>query len=132
MSKNYPNNACIVCHTSFPHRHAKKAVNLYCSKKCEGENKRRNTFERFQAGEVRERNTIRKILKDIKHECWSCGLMDWRGHRLSLEIDHINGDAGNNMPSNLRLVCPNCHSITSTWKGRNRHKGRASRGLPTN
>ena len=132
MSKSYPNRICVICSTSFPHRHAKKAVNLFCSKRCEGQDKRNRTFERFQMGEVSERSTIRKILKRLKHECWSCGITEWRGTQIPLEVDHIDGDAGNNIPSNLRLVCPNCHSITPSWKGRNKGSGRASRGLPIN
>ena len=129
MSISYPDHICVICSKSFPHRHATRAVNLFCSKKCEGQNKRKATFNRYQAGKVRHRGTIRNILKDIKDECWSCGIKEWRGKPLSLEVDHIDGNAGNDMPSNLRLLCPNCHSITPSWKARNKGKGRASRGL---
>lgn len=88
---------------------------------------------RVEAGEVRERATLFKYL--IRHNgqvCSECGLSEWRGVLLPLEVDHINGDASNNFPSNLRLLCPNCHSITPTWKGRNKGNGRKARGIPTN
>jgi predicted RNA-binding Zn-ribbon protein involved in translation (DUF1610 family) len=56
----------------------------------------------------------------IKYECDSCGITEWKGSKISLELDHINGDTYNNTRSNLRYLCPNCHSITDTYKGKNR------------
>ena len=46
------------------------------------------------------------------------------GEPISLELDHINGDSFNNDVNNLRLLCPNCHSITNTFRGRNKNTGR--------
>ena len=44
----------------------------------------------------------------------------WLGHPLTLHVDHINGDFLDNRPCNLRLLCPNCHSQTSTYAGARR------------
>ncbi len=44
--------------------------------------------------------------------------------KWDLEIDHIDGNSDNNSEENLRLVCPNCHSLTSTYRGTNRGNGR--------
>lgn len=53
--------------------------------------------------------------------CTECGINTWRGKPLSLELDHINGDKHDNRLENLRLLCPNCHSQTATYAGRNKH-----------
>ena len=44
-------------------------------------------------------------------------------NRIPIEIDHIDGDCNNNKLSNLRLLCPNCHSLTPTYKGANKGNG---------
>jgi hypothetical protein len=52
--------------------------------------------------------------------CSACGISTWRDRPLTLHLDHVNGDRRDNRPPNLRLLCPNCHSQTSTYCGRNR------------
>ncbi|GAA1526407.1 hypothetical protein GCM10009730_38750 [Streptomyces albidochromogenes] len=58
--------------------------------------------------------------------CALCGTEPvWRGHPLPLEVDHIDGNWRNNCLDNLRLLCPNCHSATDSYRGRS--KGRTVR-----
>lgn len=47
--------------------------------------------------------------------CEECGLSEWRGRPLPLHLDHVNGDHTDNRLENLRILCPNCHSLTGTW-----------------
>lgn len=60
----------------------------------------------------------------LQERCQSCGLTDWRGKPLTIHLDHINGLKNDNRLKNLRMLCPNCHSQTPTFAGRNL-KGRA-------
>ena len=59
------------------------------------------------------------IIENFGYECSECLLSEWRCKPISLELDHIDGNNKNNDLSNLRLLCPNCHSQTETFRGRN-------------
>lgn len=52
-------------------------------------------------------------------KCEVCGIEKWLGKEISLELDHIDGDRTNHKLSNLRIICPNCHSQTHTYRGKN-------------
>ena len=59
--------------------------------------------------------------KVLEYKCSNCGCDgNWQGGIISLEIDHIDGDCTNNEVSNLRYLCPNCHALTETYRGRNK------------
>lgn len=55
----------------------------------------------------------------MEYRCCVCGISEWNNQPLSLQLDHINGDNKDNRIENLRLLCPNCHSQTDTFSGRN-------------
>jgi hypothetical protein len=63
-----------------------------------------------------------RLIKEglMENICKECGILDWRGKSLSLHLDHINGDKHDNRLENLRLLCPNCHSQTETYCGKNK------------
>lgn len=76
----------------------------------------------FQKNNI-NRNVIRKrIIRDnlIDYKCSICGISHWNGKILSLELDHINGVNNDNRLENLRFLCPNCHSQTSTYGSKNK------------
>jgi Zn finger protein HypA/HybF involved in hydrogenase expression len=59
------------------------------------------------------------IVNERGQKCECCGIENWLGQKLSFEIDHFDGDHHNNVKDNLRILCPNCHSLTPTWRGKN-------------
>ena len=68
------------------------------------------------------RTFLRKtIIKNnlLDYRCAICGIDSWNGNKLSLELDHINGINNDNRLCNLRFLCPNCHSQTSTYGSKN-------------
>lgn len=60
------------------------------------------------------------IIDEQQCRCNKCGISEWFGKQISFEIDHIDGNNTNNSRDNLEALCPNCHSITDTWRGRNK------------
>jgi hypothetical protein len=70
----------------------------------------------YQTNKLRLR-LIKEGIKDEK--CEICGIEEWLGDRLAFELDHIDGNSNNHLLENLRVVCPNCHSQTETYRAKN-------------
>ena len=100
----------------------------YCSNKCQHEKTHKDLYARFVKGDeyfMRPNyNPIRfkpDILKEQNYKGDICGCeVFWNGKPLVFILDHIDGDASNNIRSNVRLVCPNCDSQLDTYKSKNK------------
>lgn len=65
-------------------------------------------------------NRRRRVFEEQNFCCAKCGISEWLGESITLELEHKDGNNQNNLRDNLEGLCPNCHSITDTWRGRNK------------
>ena len=96
----------------------------YCSTKCQHKHNREINVSN---GTAKHRQVKRYIQETTGNKCNKCGISEWNGQELVLEIEHIDGNSDNNSLDNMELLCPNCHSQTSTYKNRNKGNGRFKR-----
>lgn len=62
----------------------------------------------------------RLLLEGIKeNKCEICGITEWNGNPISMELHHIDGNRFNHSLENLQMLCPNCHSQTETFRAKN-------------
>ena len=66
-----------------------------------------------------------RLLKErlFDHKCYRCNLSTWMSNPIPLELEHKNGNRFDNRMENLTLLCPNCHALTSTYRGKNKKVG---------
>lgn len=88
---------------------------IYCLTCVENRVWKQKPFEILRSDPARRRFLIR----ERGHYCGVCSLAEWMGKPMPVELDHIDGNPENNAKENLRLICPNCHAQTPTYKGRN-------------
>ncbi len=97
----------------------KKVTNKYCAECAEN-----HVYSKVTSLPNAKNDKIRKriLLEQRGHQCEVCGFGEWNGKPIPIELDHMDGDADNNTEGNLRLICPNCHAQTETYKGANAGK----------
>ena len=89
------------------------------------DNQRYIPFQEYIKGDYVQTNKLRKkLLKEglKQHVCECCQNTIWNNESIPLEVHHKDGDKTNNDIENLQLLCPNCHALTDTYKGKNTQK----------
>lgn len=123
-------HSCLNCKVEFVH--SRQSTNKYCSNACqkvfETSEKIRIWLDTGKISAIGFPKWAKDKLREIKgNYCAECNIDEWNGKPLSLECDHTDGNPYHNHIDNLRLLCPNCHSQTSTFKAKNKGNGRTHR-----
>ena len=122
---------CLNCHNKINKK------NKFCSNKCQKEYEYKEYIKKWRNNEVTGLRGAYQIsmyiktylFKKYKNKCAKCGWGEINKFtkNIPLEVEHIDGNYMNNNEENLILLCPNCHSLTSTYKGANLNYGRKQR-----
>lgn len=115
-------NKCLTCGNEF-HPYD-SSDGLYCTNKCQARKRSKDAFESGKAGPKCARVNLFLL---YGHICQVCKQTEWNGVPIPLVCDHIDGNSENNLPSNLRLICPNCDALLPTYKAKNKGNGRWKR-----
>lgn len=108
----------------------------FCSKLCETDNRKAKLLASIQSGTYTKVGSGNKVLKRYLvgargAQCEKCKNTHWLSEPITLTTEHIDGNAGNNSPDNLLLLCWNCHAQTKTFGRKNYGKSaRVSRYKP--
>ena len=116
-----------------------RAKYKYCSNACQIEYQYQSYIKEWKAGEVKGLQGLgivsghikRYLRRKFDNKCCLCGWseINFKTGQVPLVADHIDGNWRNNTENNLRLLCPNCDSLTPTYAGLNRGNGRRGRVL---
>jgi hypothetical protein len=101
-----------------------KRIHKYCSIQCHQDH---ILNVKIDNGTASLRTLKRFLIKTYGNKCSNCGITEWNKKPIVMDLEHIDGDGENNKLNNLCLLCPNCHSQTDTYKGKNRGNGRHNR-----
>ena len=125
---------CLFC--GKENEDSKNTKSKYCNNQCQSDHQYKVLIDEWKSGKIViraggriSRHLRRYLFEKYKSQCSRCG---W--HEINpitakspLEVEHIDGNSENNVETNLTLLCPNCHSITPTYKALNRGHGRHAR-----
>lgn len=110
---------------------------IYCNNKCQSDYQKKTFLEDWKLGKNNGTSDDKHLSYTIKGYIWEkynskCARCGWctphpQSGKPPLEVEHIDGNYLNNAESNLILLCPNCHALTATYRGRNKGNGRPFR-----
>ena len=122
---------CLICDNIL-----KDKRSVFCSTTCQQKNNKNIIFEKIEKGDMSLNNRQYKkyLIETHGDKCMDCGWCEKNivTNKVPIELEHIDGNSENNSLDNLKLLCPNCHSLTPTYKALNKGNGRHSRMIRYN
>lgn len=73
----------------------------------------------IESGKASKEAAVTYLKNNIEYKCFQCGISEWNGKHIVLQIEHKDGNPKNNTIDNICWLCPNCHTQTATWGFRN-------------
>lgn len=136
---------CLNCGKLIP-RHGQKdssyQTRKYCDTQCQMELQQKQWEEKWLCGEINgNKDTVwtqvsdrlrTYLFKKYDNKCSKCGWGETNPYtgKIPLEVEHLDGNPYNSIPENVTLLCPNCHSLTKTYRGANKGNGRKKTWIP--
>lgn len=130
LTENKSYGECLYCGLPLKVRNR-----TFCNNHCQHEYEYINYIKKWKSGEVTgcignswieiSGHVRRYLFEKFNNQCSICGWSKINPYtnKLPLKVEHIDGDATNNKEENLTLLCPNCHSLTKTYRGANKGNG---------
>jgi len=139
--KKFCNSSCAAKYNNHKRKKIRLCINCgqelnckqkkFCSNICGNLYKRKTIFKKIENGDfsLPEKNYKNYLIYKYGEKCMECG---WNktneySNKIPIELEHIDGNSENNKLENLKLLCPSCHSLTSTYKFLNNGNGRQKR-----
>lgn len=102
--------------------------NIFCNKECHNNYKKQEKYKEIFNGIGTHKQTKKYLIEKHGNICLNPNCAwDFTKQQVNVELEHINGNSEDNTLENLTLLCPNCHSLTDTYKGKNKGNGRYKR-----
>jgi hypothetical protein len=112
-SKTYK---CLHCGTENKWKYQGNVSNKFCNNDCQQSYR---ILEGINVDRPTKATAYSYMRRFVEYKCSCCGINEWNGKPLTLQVDHINGDNTLHRKENLRWICPNCHTQTDTWGVKN-------------
>jgi len=99
-------------------------TNKYCNNQCQQDFEYKAAIKNWEIITPGKSRIKRYLAELFGNKCSICNIQTWCNKEIIFELEHRDGNSENNNADNLCLICPNCHSQTSTYKNKNMGNGR--------